>query len=280
MYTVTDLGTLGGPTSVANAISENGIIVGGAEVPQRGNYPFVYQGNGPMQNLGLLDPVNGVTGNAGRSTRRGRSSVRRMPRSATEPTADTPFTIVAAGRSLTLEPLAANPAYAMGINDSGQIAGYAQTASGAVHGLLWTVGGATIDLGAGFLATAINNSGANRGGCRADPVCGHLQHFVRLGDQSRPIDWRHDKPSKRDEQRLRRRRCKHGNGTPPRVPIRHQNRRPDRPDKPGLAASWPCNAAGVNDLGQVVGGYANRQRRATARHLSIRKPAGCRISTT
>ena len=61
MYTITDLGTLGGPTSVPNAISQNGIIVGGAEVPQRGNYPFLYQSNGPMQNLGLLDPVNGVS---------------------------------------------------------------------------------------------------------------------------------------------------------------------------------------------------------------------------
>ena len=31
-YTVTDLGTLGGPTSAARAVSQNGIIVGNTEL--------------------------------------------------------------------------------------------------------------------------------------------------------------------------------------------------------------------------------------------------------
>ena len=60
MYTVTDLGTLGGPESIPNAISQNGIIVGNAMVSVSSNHPFIYRGNGPMQDIGLLDPVNGV----------------------------------------------------------------------------------------------------------------------------------------------------------------------------------------------------------------------------
>ena len=61
-YTIADLGTLGGPTSVAIAISQNGIVVGNAMVSS--NHPFLYKAGKPMQDLGLLDPVNGIVGDA------------------------------------------------------------------------------------------------------------------------------------------------------------------------------------------------------------------------
>ncbi len=157
MYTVTDLGTLGGPTSVANAISENGVVVGGAEVPQRGNYPFVYQGNGPMQNLGLLDPVNGVTGNA--------NSVNSLGQVVGQADAAVNGTRVAhafydsgSGALIDLTP-GSEQSVAWCINQNSQIVGSVQTASATYDGMLWTIGGATVDLGSAFLPGAINDQG-------------------------------------------------------------------------------------------------------------------------
>jgi probable HAF family extracellular repeat protein len=155
-YTITDLGTLGGPTSVPEAISQNGIICGAAQLSPAINHPFVYQGSGPMQDLGLLDPVNGVVGVA--------YSVNSLGEvvglsDAPGPNASHAFYYSGSGTLQDLGTFGGPGSVAFCINESGQIAGVAQTASGANHGAIWTVGGPTLDLGAGFLADAINNTG-------------------------------------------------------------------------------------------------------------------------
>ena len=49
------------------------------------------------------------------------------------------------------------------INNNSQIVGGVKTASGTSDGMLWTVGGTTIDLGSAFIPTAINDQGVMGG---------------------------------------------------------------------------------------------------------------------
>ena len=156
-FTVTDLGTLGGPVSAANAISQNGIIVGYATPNATTNHPFLWQGDGPMQDLGLLDPVNGVVGVANSVNSKGQVVGDSDSAGPGEPTHA--FLYNAGGSLVDLGTLGGQSSYAYGINESGQICGNAQTASGMWDGVLWTVGGGTVDLGSGFLDTSINNQG-------------------------------------------------------------------------------------------------------------------------
>ena len=58
-YIVTDLGTLGGRTSQAIGISENGLIVGDAETAAGQTHAFLYE-NGVMQDLGTLGGTGSV----------------------------------------------------------------------------------------------------------------------------------------------------------------------------------------------------------------------------
>ena len=156
LYKITDLGTLGGPTSSPNAISQNGVIVGGAEVPQRGDYPFVYQGNGPMQNLGLLDPVNGVVGSAQSVNSKGQVVGLSDAAMVNGTEIGHAFYYGGSGSLVDLTP-GSQQSVAWCINENSQIVGSVQTASGAIDGMFWTIGGATVDLGPGFLPDAIND---------------------------------------------------------------------------------------------------------------------------
>ncbi len=165
-YTITDLGTLGGPTSEADAISQSGIIAGGAEVPERGDHPFIYQGSGPMRDIGLLDPVEGAVGHATSVNSAGQvvgQSDSPLPGSNGHA-----FFYSGSGSLIDLGTLGGAASIANGINDKSQIVGGAETASGAWDGALWTVSGTTVttvDLGQ-FAAGAINNLGQIAGVCQ------------------------------------------------------------------------------------------------------------------
>ncbi len=52
-YNIFDLGTLGGPSSVALAVNEQGQVVGGADTREGDRHAFVWQG-GVMRDLGVL----------------------------------------------------------------------------------------------------------------------------------------------------------------------------------------------------------------------------------
>ena len=57
-YTITDLGTLGGATSIANGINANGDIVGSADTSDGHTHAFLLLNGGTMQDLGTLSGGN------------------------------------------------------------------------------------------------------------------------------------------------------------------------------------------------------------------------------
>jgi len=252
LYTVTDLGTLGGPTSVANAISQNGIICGNAQLSPSRNHPFVYQGSGSIHDLGLLDPVNGVVGDA--------TSVNSQGQIVGFSDAQVPgdpfhaFLYNESGPLIDLGTLGGQQSLAYGINESGQIAGYAQTASGAMHGVLWTVGGATIDLGAGFLGLAINNTGLTGGfstqtqhAAIYNLSSGSITDLGTFGGTESQVSAMSDTGLVVGEAE-----------TPTSThAFLYDINTGVLTDLGNLSSSaWASEAASVNDLGQVVGGYA------------------------
>ncbi len=258
-YTVTDLGTLGGPTSVATAISQNGIIVGNSELYVSGNsgvvrenHPCIFQAGGQIQDLGLLDPVNGISGQATSVNCNGQ-----VVGSSDSPGTDWPanaFLYNAGGPLIDLGTLGGQESFAYGINESGQIAGEAQTASGAWHGVLWSVGGATVDLGSGFIATAINNEGLI-GGVSTQTLhaaiynmsTGSITDIGTLGGAQSQVNGMSDRGLAVGlaETPI----TSHG--------FLYNVKTGVLTDLGNLASpGWYSDASGVNGLGQVVGGYS------------------------
>ncbi len=136
-YTITDLGTLGGPTTQGMGINENGRVVGASQL---GNYfyAFLWDGN-TMTNLGALGPygswahdindtgqVSGVSqlGNFDSHAFRWQNGVMQ-----------------------DLGTLGGPVSYAFDINNSGQTAGSAERADDGIHhAVLWGSSG-IVDLG-------------------------------------------------------------------------------------------------------------------------------------
>lgn len=141
-----DLGTLGGPTSLAEGISESGLVVGCADKGPGVEHAFVWTLLGGMQDL---DPNNegcafdvsrngAVTGQIGD----GKGS----------------FDAFLWTQAQGLKLLGLGPtAKAMSVNDSGAVAGYYVT-NFETHAFYWTQAGGLEDLGRGF-GVAVNNRG-------------------------------------------------------------------------------------------------------------------------
>ena len=137
VYTVKDLGTLGGPSSQANAINNLGSIVGTSSLSSGVVHAFIYRA-GVMRDLGALaggwsqaNAINDAGVVVGWSTvLSGASRAVRWKD----------------GVKKNLGTLGGRNSEATGINQSGVIVGWSETASGQHHAFVWRDGVMT-DLG-------------------------------------------------------------------------------------------------------------------------------------
>ena len=137
-----DLGTLGGPTSIAEGVSESGLVVGCADVSPGIGHAFVWTQTGGMQDL---DPNN--LGCAFATSRNGIVTGQIGDGKGS-------FDVFLWTQQQGLKLLGLGPdAKARSVNDSGAIAGYKGS-----HAFYWTQSGGLEDIGAGF-GVAVNNRG-------------------------------------------------------------------------------------------------------------------------
>ena len=164
-YTLTDLGSLGGPYSVANAINDAGQVAGGS-LPTGGSHshPFLWDSINGMQDLGVLHEVpNIVVTSAGLGINSqgvvvGEAAVDSL-RFHAFLYQDGILTDLAALAGL--DPRANSAAY--GINDAGEAVGFAFFGNGEEHAFFWDGTNPAQDLGTfgGSISFAygVNSSG-------------------------------------------------------------------------------------------------------------------------
>ncbi len=134
-YTVTDLGTLGGPMSQGMGNNENNQMVGAS---QSGTYAYAFLwDDGTMTNLGDL----GGQGSWAHDINDAGQVVGGSPLSSGENHA-----FLWDGSMQDLGTLGGSFSFAFDINNSGQAVGYAQNAEAIQHAVLWGSGG-IVDLG-------------------------------------------------------------------------------------------------------------------------------------
>ena len=152
-YTITDLGSLAGPVSYASAINNAGQVVGwgDSDPVERYSHAFFYSGSAPLQDLGTLGGVTGV------SVAYGVNDSGWVVGNSVNAVQDDAFLWTGSGPLQDLRTLGGAGSAAYGLNDRGQIVGASFTSTGAVHGFVCTGAGPMVDLGA-VVPTAINDN--------------------------------------------------------------------------------------------------------------------------
>ena len=198
-YTVTDLGTPGATWSVATGINNVGQVVGWDQTASSNDNVFLYSG-GSMQNIGsgygyaINDNGQAVGSTAGGSTfLYSGSSMQYLGRGygyginnlgqVVGQDSDNNQAVLYSGGSMSyLGTLGGDVSRATGINDNGQVVGWAQTVSGYYNAFLYSDGTmqglGTLGGNASF-AYAVNNSGQVVG--LADIGSGHSNAFLYSG---------------------------------------------------------------------------------------------------
>ena len=154
-YTITDLGVLDGPSSYPLGMNNLGQVVGDADIYTRYSHAFLYNGSGPLINLGSL------AGDYSVSCAQAINDQGMVVGYTDTPGTGNPthaFVYKTNGGMQDLGTLGGVASYAWGINNSGQIVGFAQTESGAYHGFICSGNGPMVDLGT-YTPLCINDAG-------------------------------------------------------------------------------------------------------------------------
>ena len=164
LYSVLDLGTLGGTTSAGNAINENGEVTGTAYLPEdAGQNAFLTGPDGakPLQPLGTLGGTESF-GQGIDATRRVAGSSRLEGDAAFRAFLSGPD----GGALMNLGTLGGSNSYGVGVNGAGQVAGYSLVSGNAItHAFLSAPGGGALkDLGALVPAASSFAAGVNASG--------------------------------------------------------------------------------------------------------------------
>jgi probable HAF family extracellular repeat protein len=180
VYSVTDLGNLGGSYSYGNAINNTGQVTGYSDTPS-GNHAFLFS-NGQMTDLGTLA---GFTQSAGN----GINNAGQVTGSSNNFGVFSGHAFLYSNGQMTdlgtLDASGSPNAYSYGnaINNAGQITGVSTTSSGSGHAFLY-INGQMTDLGtpANFEGssegTAINDAGQVTGSLNSGPGPGRTFAFV------------------------------------------------------------------------------------------------------
>ncbi len=156
-FTPLDLGTLGGPTSSANAISNSGQVVGSSDLANGGVGAFSWTAAGGMVNLGSLDPSYSYDGSIATAVN-DHGQVVGVSEAPSGGNSQAAFSWTARGGIVNLGSLGGDQTGAVAVNDNGEVVG---TSDG--HLFAWTAGGGMVDLGGlgggSASPSALNNSG-------------------------------------------------------------------------------------------------------------------------
>jgi probable HAF family extracellular repeat protein len=153
VYAITDLGTLGGGQSAANAISNSGLVVGYADTGS-GNQPFVWSSNHGMQQIQTGSTEGQALGVNSAGTVVGVYNDSDGLQHA--------FAWTAEAGLVDLTPPATTGAFASDVNEDGRIVGTAYFGSGIATGVIWIGGVAQplpLPLGYQSYAYEINDAG-------------------------------------------------------------------------------------------------------------------------
>lgn len=158
-YVATDLGTLGGSESRANALNDKGQVVGGSRTANDVTHAFLWQ-KGLMSDLGTL---GGQTSVANGINKHGEITGEAQTSYSGPDFGSIHAFRYEKGKMVDLGTLGGSGSSANAINDKGEVVGYAVTAGGAFHAALWSKKNQVVDLGtlggSFSIATGINGGG-------------------------------------------------------------------------------------------------------------------------